>query len=374
MRTSRASVPGLHDTRHHGPHLGARQLPGLLLRARARRIEHHGVEAFELLGRQRHADEIAHLGLDRLEALHAPGRCLQGRNCGPLLVHRQHAGATCQGKCEGAQATEEIGDALGLGRRRQHQAHHLGFRRLHGLHERPGRKLDVDAAEGQHRWPDHGHRLPVDHQSGEAMAHRQRRHARQVLAVELDVDEVHLHIETRRRGVDVDAGLRLTGEQRLQHLPQRRQRGHDLRHGDGAFGDVHDVVRRGAIEAEVEILAVTPCINVDAAPAGERHAEQLVDRRLDAAMSEGLDDDAALPGDIERVGHVLRLAPAAAAEMRAHRVDPRRMRAQQGSSARRRLRATARPAARRECRAAPPAARRRRRLGRRARRSRPPAP
>ena len=151
-----------------------------------------------------------------------PGRGCQRGNRILLVVDGKHAGAACQGKREGAEATEEIGDALGLGGRRQHQAHHLGFRGSHRLHERPGWRVDIDAAEGEDRLPRQHERVTLDRQASKAMLRPQCGHARIVLLPRVEIDEDHLHIDAGRRSQHIDGGLRLAGEHRLQHLPQRR--------------------------------------------------------------------------------------------------------------------------------------------------------
>ena len=103
------------------------------------------------------------------------GRGLQRGNRRLLLVDGQHAGASRQGKREGAQAAEEVGDAFGLGCCRQHQAHHLVFRRLHGLHERLRRRGDIDAAEREDRLSRQHERVTPDRQAGQAVLRRPAR-------------------------------------------------------------------------------------------------------------------------------------------------------------------------------------------------------
>ncbi len=55
-------------------HRGARQSLGLGLGAGARRIEYDRVETFQLLGRQRLAQQVAHFRLDRASGPERAGR------------------------------------------------------------------------------------------------------------------------------------------------------------------------------------------------------------------------------------------------------------------------------------------------------------
>ena len=64
------------------------------------------------------------------------------------------------------ETAEEVGDALGLGCRRQHEAHHLVLQLLHSLHERVRRRRDIDPAEGQNRLPRQHERVALDRQAG----------------------------------------------------------------------------------------------------------------------------------------------------------------------------------------------------------------
>ncbi len=82
------------------------------------------------------------------------------------------------------------------------------------------------------------------------------------------------------------------------------------------------------METEPQVIAVAAGIDGDASPAGERHAQEIADRGLDAAMAKGLHDDAAFPLGVERVGHVLGDAAAAGAEMLADGDGPFGMSAQ----------------------------------------------
>ena len=61
---------GIARHRDHDRHLARRELLRLRLRALPRRIEHHGVEVAQFLRHQRAAEQVARLGLDRLQ----PGR------------------------------------------------------------------------------------------------------------------------------------------------------------------------------------------------------------------------------------------------------------------------------------------------------------
>ena len=96
-------------------------------------------------------------------------------------VDGQHAGASRQGKREGAQAAEEVRNAFCLGCCRQHQAHHLVFRRLHGLHERLRRRGDIDPAERENRLSRQHERVTPDRQAGQAALRPQRGQTRTVL-------------------------------------------------------------------------------------------------------------------------------------------------------------------------------------------------
>ena len=93
MRASRANVAGLQDTATTVAHLRARQARAPAPGALARRIEHHGVEALELGRHQRAAEQVARLGLDRLEAVVVGGRALQRRDRSRIVVRRGDARA-----------------------------------------------------------------------------------------------------------------------------------------------------------------------------------------------------------------------------------------------------------------------------------------
>ena len=89
MRASRAKVAALQDTATTSGILLARELAGLRLRALARRIEHDGVEVAQLLRHQRAAEQVADLGLDRLQSGGRGRGLLQRRHRAGIAVERR---------------------------------------------------------------------------------------------------------------------------------------------------------------------------------------------------------------------------------------------------------------------------------------------
>ena len=75
--------------RDHERHGAVGELARLRLRALTRRIEHHGVEALELLRDQRPAEQVARCGLDRLQALRRAGRLLERGDRAGVVIERR---------------------------------------------------------------------------------------------------------------------------------------------------------------------------------------------------------------------------------------------------------------------------------------------
>ena len=111
MRASRAKVAALHDTATTSGTFEAGKLARLRLGALARRIEHDRVEALQLLRHERAAEQIARLGLDRLEARRLGGLA-QRRDRARVAVSGEHAGALGEPQRERSDAAEQVGDRL----------------------------------------------------------------------------------------------------------------------------------------------------------------------------------------------------------------------------------------------------------------------
>ena len=100
--------------RDHDRHRARRQLARLRLRALARRVEHHGVEAFQFSGDVRPAEQVALRDLHRLEAGGRCRRALERGDGAAVAVGGGDARGLGQPQGERPDAGEQVGDALGL--------------------------------------------------------------------------------------------------------------------------------------------------------------------------------------------------------------------------------------------------------------------
>ncbi len=143
-----------------------------------------------------------------------------------VAVHRENGGALRQGKREGAQAAEEVDDALGFADGGGDEAHHL---RLGGgcrLQERAGRQHDVGGAEAHGRNRRLVERVAGQRQAGklqrgclarEELAQVGRRIARHVLDGDVEPIGGKRHDDTRpgaRRDISGSTRRRRPGRAR----------------------------------------------------------------------------------------------------------------------------------------------------------------
>ena len=113
---------------------------------------------------------------------------------------------------------------------------------------------------------------------------------------------------------DRDAeGARRRGDQRGE-LPDRVQRGHDLRQQDRAFLDRDDLAGKLPVVAEQHAGIGPARRKYRPSPRVRLAGDKLADRRLDAAAGQGADHDVALPGAVGAGLEMLDGAAAAGSE------------------------------------------------------------
>src|SRR5262249_30845003 len=131
---------------------GSGKLARLRLGALPRRIEYHGIEAFEFTRRQRAAQQVALLRRHRLEP-RSCRRAPQGCDCVGIAVDRGDAGALGQTKCEWPDAAEQVSDCARVLAISRDQLRQDRLARTRRLQERSWRKYDLGAADRKHGAP-----------------------------------------------------------------------------------------------------------------------------------------------------------------------------------------------------------------------------
>ncbi len=116
-----------------------------------------------------------------------------------LAVDREHARAARQRQREGADAAEQVGDALGLAGGGDHQPHHLGLRFRRHLHEGPRRRLDAGASDDERRPRTLDDGLAVNGNAGDAVVCREAGQLAGDPGAEARPAAVRSHIETDGR-------------------------------------------------------------------------------------------------------------------------------------------------------------------------------
>ncbi len=228
MRTSRDSVPGLQET---ATTVGTFERASCSAcacapeRAGSKTTASMPTSSLAASGMRKRSRTLVSMGFRPWASRAAAD---ERRECIGIGVDRQHAGTTRQRKREGAEAAEEVGDALGRPDRcRQHEAHHVAPpRHRHRLYERTWRRVNVDAGEGKDRLPSDNRMSPSTVRRAKPHA-PPRRKARIVLPGGSRRGEIQPHVEPAGVASRWTPPPPAPRSMRLQHLAQRRQRRHD---------------------------------------------------------------------------------------------------------------------------------------------------
>ena len=248
-----------------------------------------------------------------------------------VALHRVDLGRLRQGKCEGAAAGIEIGDTLCAACRGDDKVRHRLLRLGAGLQERAGRQIDGDAAE-QNLWRavlDDRLRLVLAGLPGKTRqplrpGEIRQRDAAIPAGLMIGADQ---EIDARggRRGRDL--GLCASPQFAAQHRPQRHDQGRQGGLHHMAFPEIDNVVAFMGMETQDGAALPRPRRQGNAPPAAGRCPDQRRHGRLgQALLPQRFHHPPALPLGIEPVIHMLERAAAAAAEMGAGRLPPRRPR------------------------------------------------
>ena len=147
--------------RDHHRNFARRKLRRLRLRALPWRVEDNRIVVAQFLRHQRAAEQVARLGLDRLQS--------RGRCCG-LLQRRHRTGIAVEGgnprfrrkpEREGTDAAEQIGDVFAALAMRGRERGEPLFTFYRCLQERSGRQRDLGRADRDDRRRSHQHQFAV---------------------------------------------------------------------------------------------------------------------------------------------------------------------------------------------------------------------
>ena len=312
---------GIAGHRDHQRHLALCQFARLRVRALARRIENHGVEALQFRRGERAAEEIALLHRDGFETRRMRGlskRLERGRvgiDGGDFRFFRKP-------QRERADAAEEIGNVFGFPGVIGDQARERLFTKLRRLQERT-RRQDQGRAAHPHRRGDALRRhLAMTRDARELVCLRDPRQRAGLPGSERS-GTAHIDIEAVQGRGHLDIERLLQRRQRFRDCPGRGNRsGHrGCQHRAGIDRD--ERVRTQGGEADFENIArrVLARMQHGAPPAVAMRVDQRADICIDLRLLERCDDEIALPGAIGRFRPMLGGAAAANPEMRTERRD-----------------------------------------------------
>src|SRR5215211_6479773 len=296
------------------------ELPCLCLRPGARGIDHERVETLELRCEERAPEKVARLRRDAAQARRLARGLVEGGKRAAVAVDGLDLGALGETQREGAAAGEEVGDPLRPLARLDDDSRERLLPGPGRLQEAARRRRELSLADAQERGVALDEHVAVQGETGEVVPAGDVDQSltlampKLAMAAEIDVEtglgrgELDVERLSRRRQW---LGER---ERRLRRLLQRRL-------GDRAEGDLDELVAAHPHVADARRPALEARMQRDPPPPGAMRVDERLHRRVEAGLAESVDENGALPARVEGLGHVLRQAAAAAAEIGAERRD-----------------------------------------------------